>query len=289
MFDSYPQQHIHAAMDNVPHSVRVWTSVPYNERTLRLHSLESEDTLSPDKPVLLFVHGMFCTSVMFSFYMSALSDKYHVIVLDVPGGGVSDSFDSHTEKTAEELLNEWVDVLHSFLSQRRIPRIHLVGHSLGGYMAFRYAEAHPEHTDSLILVNPCGMIPHVNPVASWITRNAIPHHLVWWVYPFVRPWISNPIVRFSLAQLAMVTENRFLLQKFIEKGVCTHPWIHRLLECPVPIRLLVGGKDRMVSTQDAELVRLLSNHRIPVHVSDEAGHALCTFSDFGALLVRHLP
>lgn len=48
------------------------------------------------------------------------------------------------------LIEQWREALG-------IPTMVLVGHSIGGYIAFNYADAHRAHVDRLLLCSPCGL------------------------------------------------------------------------------------------------------------------------------------
>eukprot|EP00971_Amphidinium_carterae_P335128 6470802-Amphidinium_carterae.2 len=63
-----------------------------------------------------------------------------------------DTFPMPEQRIAEAVLEAWRQKLG-------LRKIVLVGHSLGGCIAFNYAERHPDAIARLVLCSPCG-VPH---------------------------------------------------------------------------------------------------------------------------------
>ena len=108
-------------------------------------------------PPLLFLHGAGGAGVWLPF-MAALSERYEVIVPDHPGFGRSDTPD-------------WLDQLSDlayfyldFIEALGLDQVHLVGHSLGGWIAAEIAVRSTRRLRTLTLVGAAGV--HVNGVAE---------------------------------------------------------------------------------------------------------------------------
>jgi pimeloyl-ACP methyl ester carboxylesterase len=104
---------------------------------------------------LLFLHGAGGAGVWLPF-MAALSERYHVIVPDHPGFGRSDKPD-------------WLDQLSDlayfyldFIDALGLDRVHLVGNSLGGWIAAELAVRNTRRLRTLTLIGAAGL--HVNGV-----------------------------------------------------------------------------------------------------------------------------
>lgn len=74
------------------------------------------------------------------------------IVPDLPGYGLSSK-----PEDVNYVLDFFVDTLHAFLSDLGIERCALVGNSLGGAIAIKYALDHPQQVSKLILMAPGGL------------------------------------------------------------------------------------------------------------------------------------
>ena len=101
-------------------------------------------------PTLLFLHGAGGASE-WAPYMDRLAETFDVIVPSHPGYGRSDT-------------PGWLDRLSDlayfyldFIEQLDLDRIHLVGNSLGGWVAVEMAVRSCQRLDSLTLVSPAGI------------------------------------------------------------------------------------------------------------------------------------
>lgn len=102
-------------------------------------------------PVLLLLHGTSSSLHNFDGWVPHLQDHYRVVRLDLPGFGL-------TGPTATEdyRITYYVAFLKRFAETLQLPRFTLLGHSLGGLIAWEYAYRHPESLEKLILVAPAG-------------------------------------------------------------------------------------------------------------------------------------
>ena len=97
-----------------------------------------------DAPTLVFLHGTRVTRAMWEPQVAALSGRYRVVTLDLPGHGV------HAEVSFR--MPQAVDFARSVIEQTGGHAI-VVGQSLGGYVAMELAAAHPAHVAGLVLCN----------------------------------------------------------------------------------------------------------------------------------------
>jgi len=73
------------------------------------------------------------------------------------------------KRRQEAAANFFVDSLEAWRQQQgSLETMTLAGHSLGGYLAARYAMKHPERIDGLVLASPAGLVvpPTEDPQAS---------------------------------------------------------------------------------------------------------------------------
>jgi pimeloyl-ACP methyl ester carboxylesterase len=188
-------------------------------------------------PPLLVLHGASGAGAWLPF-MAALAEKFDVIVPEHPGFGASDTPD-------------WLDTIHDLayfyldvLDQLDLRRVHLVGLSLGGWIAAELAVRDTARLASLTLVGAAGI--HLKGVAQ--------------LDPFLRtdeqrirdffhdPKLADDMVARLLqpefADVAM--QNRVTTAKLVwqPRGYDPHlrKWLHRI---DVPTLLLWGANDRM--------------------------------------------
>ncbi len=82
---------------------------------------------------------------------AALEDGFRTIRLDLPGFGLTgpDSTGDYSDTRAGEVLAALLDALG-------VARAHVVGSSMGGRIAWRFAAEHPDRVERLVLMAPDG-------------------------------------------------------------------------------------------------------------------------------------
>lgn len=88
--------------------------------------------------------------------LAPLRQHYSVITLDWPGYGTSEPPNPPEQASA----GLYYEILKSFLDQLGLEQVVLIGNSVGGYAAARYAIDFPEKVKGLVLVSPAGFTKH---------------------------------------------------------------------------------------------------------------------------------
>lgn len=97
------------------------------------------------------LHGFGSSLHTWEPWARALDSSFRVIRFDLPGSGLSapDAMDDYTDARSLTVLTALMDSLG-------VPRATLIGNSMGGRIAWRFAAAHPERVDKLVLSAPDG-------------------------------------------------------------------------------------------------------------------------------------
>lgn len=82
----------------------------------------------------------------------ALAQHYHVLAMDLPGFGLSQKPNGRYSPTQYARLLQWL------ISQSGRERVYLVGHSMGGAVALRYAATFPDTLHGVVLVSVAGVL-----------------------------------------------------------------------------------------------------------------------------------
>ncbi|QPF86112.1 alpha/beta hydrolase [Bradyrhizobium genosp. L] len=96
-----------------------------------------------DGEAVVFLHGLLGSSKSWAFQFAQLSQNYRVIAWDAPGFGQSALVDAS--------IDAYVEALREFVAYVCGPTISLVGHSMGGTVATRFAAWFPERVSRLVL------------------------------------------------------------------------------------------------------------------------------------------
>ncbi len=123
------------------------TSEVVDTSRLRTHLLASGPE---DGESVVFVHGNASSSRFFEETLAALPDRYRGLAPDLRGFG-----DSETKPLdATRGLADLSDDLRALVEKLELEKVYLVGWSVGGIVALRYAVDHPDGVASLTLINP---------------------------------------------------------------------------------------------------------------------------------------
>ncbi|MBM3617138.1 MAG: alpha/beta hydrolase [Alphaproteobacteria bacterium] len=113
------------------------------------------------KPTVLLLHGKNFGGAYWGDTAMQLSQKgYNVVIPDQIGFGKS-SKPAHYQFSFPQLVNNTT----ALLDELQVGKVIVVGHSMGGMLATRFALMHPERTAKLILINPIGLEDYLSHVA----------------------------------------------------------------------------------------------------------------------------
>lgn len=90
-------------------------------------------SIKGEGPALMLVHGFTESRNIWFDFADKLSREYTVIMPDLPGHGESALIPNLSMDSMADMLNHLIDHLE-------IPNVVMVGHSMGGYVACRFAE-----------------------------------------------------------------------------------------------------------------------------------------------------
>ena len=148
------------------------TSHFFVSQRLRLHYL---DWGNPTAPLLILQHGGMDHAHSWDRVARALRHDWHVIAPDLRGHG-----DSDWSPDAAYLTLFYTCDMAQLIDQLGARQVTIVGHSLGGHVALRYAGLFPERVARLVAIEGLGLAPHLSekraamPVADrwrdWIVK-----------------------------------------------------------------------------------------------------------------------
>jgi pimeloyl-ACP methyl ester carboxylesterase len=151
-----PKTHSHLA---TPTSVRddardpLVGSLPVTERRLSLNTLSTAVLEGGDGPPIVLLHGPVAYGAQWRRLIPELVTTHRVIAPDLPGHGASDPIDRPLDGA---FVSGWLDDL----IDRTCPAAPvLLGHTLGGAIAARFASERGDRVAALVLVDALGLSP----------------------------------------------------------------------------------------------------------------------------------
>ena len=104
-----------------------------------------------DAPALVLLHGFGSSLQTWDIWAQGLAASHRVVRIDLPGSGLSPPDPAHDYRDERSL-----QLLSALLDDLGLKRVSLVGHSMGGRIAWTFAARFPERINKLVLVAPDG-------------------------------------------------------------------------------------------------------------------------------------
>ncbi|MEP2650634.1 MAG: alpha/beta hydrolase [Paraglaciecola sp.] len=241
------------------------------------------------KDTIILVHGLGYSGLRdWIDVIPHLEKNYHVVALDLPGFGESDS-------TSLQLApQKYAELLQWLIPQFSKDKVTLVGHSMGGAISLRFASEFPDMLDKLIMVDTAGIL----------NRTVFVRHLT--ELPDRYEWLAQYQQQFKFVDSTVNKVNRFLnrisgavltqldklpdptlvlmhnefAQKYIYKdrptlnaaiGLINENFSDAIHHFRIPTHIIWGKLDRVAPLRTGELLASqLFNAEL--HVIEGAGH-----------------
>ncbi len=96
---------------------------------------------------LCLLHGFLENHRMWEPFIKQLSQRFHLIVIDLPGHG----FSAFSE--AGNSMHQMAEAVYKVFEALGVKSVKIAGHSMGGYVALAFAKAYPANTAGILLLN----------------------------------------------------------------------------------------------------------------------------------------
>jgi pimeloyl-[acyl-carrier protein] methyl ester esterase len=233
--------------------------------------MASVPEVDDQRPRLVLLHGWAMSSAVWNHLLPVLAGRYRIELVDLPGHG----------RNARIPLED-IEGCVAFLEQMLPERAHLLGWSLGGLVALRFAQRFPDRVTGLSLLASS---------PSFVRRNGWVHGIEPSVFEAFRVGLASDyqatLRRFLSLQLRGVSEAKTWISE-LRSQMQAHPPAPgslepalRMLEQvdlrdflqapPIPVSMLLGDKDTLVPASLEEAYPE-SLGRVDVSIIQGAGH-----------------
>ena len=215
-----------------------------------------KDTGPRDAPVLLLLHGFGSSLQTWDIWSSKLEEHYRVIRLDLPGFGLTGPSPVHDYSEQND-----VSTLSHFVDKLGLSSFSLMGHSMGGKMAWGLAALMPERVEALVLMAPdgypqikdIGKKPYQMPAIMGVMKFCLPKILVRKsIEPafFDASVLSESLVDRYYDMLRAPGVRAAILDR-ANQTIYTDP-VPRLKKITAPTLLIWGEADQMIPSSNAK-------------------------------------
>lgn len=260
-----------------------WAAPPSEFVELQGQLVHLRDEGPRDDPVpLLLLHGTSSSLHTWDGWAKELRGQRRVLRLDLPGFGLTGPWTGNYQGRPY-LAEAQARFVLDLLDKLDLPRVTVVGNSLGGEVAWRLAVLAPQRVDRLVLVDAAGLriAPQEVPLAWRVARMPVLGQVSEWVLTrsLVRQGLASVVGdprRITDAQveryrdMALREGNRAALRERLlawrwEDGV------EHVRGVQAPTLILWGGRDRLIPPEAAQRFAADIPHSAVVRF-DDLGH-----------------
>jgi pimeloyl-ACP methyl ester carboxylesterase len=207
---------------------------------------------------VLLVHGFGSDQSCWNRVAKSLTKRFHVVAPDLPGWGSSTRI-----ATASYAYPDQVERVHRIVQELKLDLFHLVGHSMGGGIAARYAARYSDEVITLGLVAAHGIIePRESELRravaergeNWLLVSSPRHFQNLLEHLFVkRPYVPRAVTKY-LEQDAIrkCEQNGKIFDDLLRNDP---PLIDLLRQIKAPTLVIWGDKDRLIDVSAAEVFK----------------------------------
>jgi pimeloyl-ACP methyl ester carboxylesterase len=239
-----------------------------------------------EPPTVLLLHGTAASLHTWDGWAARMAPEFRVVRLDLPGFGLTGPHPSGDYSAAAT-----TDFLERFAAAAGLKRFAIVGNSLGGYYAWRYALRHPEQVSGLVLIDSVGYpvrTSSTTAVVLQVARMPVISELIRWapIRGAVRRSLLDVYADDSKVTPALVDRYTELMLRpgnraaFGDRNRAAprSTGVERLPELSVPTLILWGEQDHWIPVEHAERFH-----------TDIRGSTLVRYPDLGHLPMEEDP
>jgi len=215
-----------------------------------------KDTGPKDAPVLLLLHGFGSSLQTWDSWSTQLEQRYRVIRLDLPGFGLTGPSPVHDYSEQNDLAT-----LTQFVDKLGLLNFSIIGHSMGGKMAWSLAASVPDRVKALVLMAPdgfpdtkdIGTKPYAMPSIMGVIKFSLPKYLVRKsIEPafFDAKALDDSLVNRYYDMLRAPGVRAAILER-ANQTIYTDP-VPRLKKITAPTLLIWGEQDQMIPSSNAQ-------------------------------------
>jgi len=233
---------------------------------------------------IVMLHGWPQSSYVWRKVVPLISKEYRIILIDLPGLGQSQSFDTFSTADVSDIIAEVTQTLG-------IASYHLVGHDIGAWVAVTHALKYGEHLLSLTVVDAGipGLIPDelfkpinasriwqfyfhaVSDIPEFLIEGKEYEYLSWYFQnkSIVKDAISKSDIEFYVKQYMLkgVMTNGFEYYRAFTKSAEQNLLLIKKLKIPV---LAMGGEFGVGASIGLAMNKI--SNRVTTHVIENCGH-----------------
>lgn len=225
-------------------------NVPVGDTTFVVNT----SSIDPNKATIVMLHGYSSNRQIWSRFAGHLIDHYNIVAPDLAGHGDSPFTNELSYSGPAQAAR-----VAAMLDSLGIEKAHIVGNSMGGFIAAHFAIAYPERTLTAALFDPAGITsPEKSDMEKMIDEGRNPFEIdnfeqfeEFYAMTMAQPpWLPT----IALAAVAEDFERRKPQLIVIQDHFYQKEWLDgRLAEIAAPTLVIWGDQDRLLHVSAAPI------------------------------------
>lgn len=194
-----------------------------------------------DADCIVFTHGLTADHTMFAKQAAYFSQKYVTIFWDVPMHGLSRPYKNFS-------YDDTANILYDILQSEKIPKVILVGMSMGGYPSQHFAARYPDMVKGFVALDttPIGLqyysksdlwwLKQAARMANWFPAALLRTSMAWSVSKTHYSYQKMHAMLAPLSKSDIIEQMRIAYEYFARENKDIH--------FSFPVLILVGDQDR---------------------------------------------
>lgn len=295
-------------IDNKTHSPKsnALSTLKIEERDIVINNKLVHYSVVGSGPPVLFIHGLNFGWKQWERNITVFAQKYKIYSIDLPGCGDSADVDFRFI----DPINDHVKIVEQFVDKLQLKEPHVIGHSIGAWIALQMAKREKVSIGKIIAIGPFGFPAHFRfeqilllmlPIVTLLTKTAVSPTLIN-MRNFLRAPLSDTYKYTLTDQMA---ENYYLS---VVKSAFRHPLFliysyskslkqdyslrlvpPNLKNIPNKVLLIIGEKDPYISVKEIKnFLQLLP--MFSLHIFPDSGHipSLEEAELFNKIVIRYM-
>lgn len=225
-----------------------------------------------DQPTIIFIHGFPFNKWMWSSQVESMRKNYRVISYDIRGYG--DTEPGEQTFSMELFVSDLVGLIDALALQN----VMLCGLSMGGYIALRAIEMHPERFDALVLSDTqCDADNEITKEKRLASIETIKEKGLEFYADetikklFAQESFENRKDEIKAIREMILTTSKQSLYRTLTALAMRKETCSRLSSIKIPVLVIVGEKDAITPPEKANYLHE-NIHRSVLHFVEHAGH-----------------
>ncbi len=227
---------------------------------------------SIENPAIVLLHGYLESMEVWEGFVDELVWDFFVVCIDLPGHGKSGVY------SKVHRMDDMAEAVFAVMEELKLPKFHLVGHSMGGYVTLAFRESHQDRLLSYVLFHSSCFADNeekqhsrdedIKRVKDGRKKEIVEHHVPKTFAPDNIPDFTAEISR--LKKIAMESPDEGIIA--ILQGMKKRPDRCALLKDDiVPLLVITGRKDNFIPVEISHKIESMGAS-IDLAILERSGH-----------------